>query len=63
MLAGMYRRGNPSTLSKYKFGAATEENSMEGPQKIKTAVLCSSPALLLKRANTLIGKDMHPDVQ
>lgn len=39
----MYRRGNPSTLSKYKFGAATEENSMEGPQKIKTAVLCSSP--------------------
>ena len=44
MLAGMYRKGNPSTLLKCKFGGAAVENNMEVPQKIKATMLCSNPA-------------------
>ena len=40
----MYRKGNPSTLLKCKFGGAAVENNMEVPQKIKATMLCSNSA-------------------
>ena len=61
----MYRKGNLSSLSKCKFGAATKEDIWRALKKLKLLYYAAAPPLctLLKRANTLIGKDMHPDVQ
>ena len=59
VLVRMWKKGKLCVLLLgMKIGAATTENSMEGPQKKKnrTTILCSSPTLSIfpKKTKTLI---------
>ena len=65
MLARMWRRRNPcAQLVGMQTGAATVENSMEVPQKVKSRTIYDPVIALLgiypKNMKTLIEKDMHP---
>ena len=58
----MWRKGNPRTLwVRMSIGAASVENSMDVPQKLKIELLHDAAILLLgiylKNTKTLIQKD------
>ena len=68
MLARMWRKGNPLTLFMgMQTGAATLENSMEVPQKVKNKTTlsrsnCITSPLPKGNKNTYSKGHMHPNV-